>query len=37
GVIEDMIETFANTQFEGGRHATRVSKIEACSMGADLG
>ena len=37
GVIEEMIEAFANTKFEGGRHAARVSKIEACSMGANLG
>jgi ribose 5-phosphate isomerase B len=39
GVIEDMIEAFANTEFEGGRHAGRVAKIEdgMCSFGADLG
>jgi len=38
GVIEDMIETFANTEFEGGRHAGRVAKIEeGCTFGADLG
>ncbi|MDD3500523.1 MAG: RpiB/LacA/LacB family sugar-phosphate isomerase, partial [Sulfurovum sp.] len=37
GVIEDMIEAFINTEFEGGRHAGRVEKIESCSMGADLG
>ncbi len=38
GVIEDMIEAFANTEFEGGRHAGRVAKIEAgCTFGADLG
>jgi ribose 5-phosphate isomerase B len=37
GVIEDMIEVFANTEFEGGRHAGRVAKIEACAFGADLG
>jgi len=38
GVIEDMIEAFASTEFEGGRHATRVSKIEnSCSFGANLG
>ena len=36
GVIEDMIEVFANTEFEGGRHAGRVEKIEGCSFGADL-
>ena len=37
GVIEDMIETFASTEFEGGRHAGRVAKIEGCSLGSDLG
>lgn len=37
GVIEDMIEVFANTEFEGGRHAGRVEKIEGCSLGNDLG
>ena len=37
GVIEDMIEVFANTEFEGGRHAGRVGKIEACAFGANLG
>ena len=37
GVIEEMIEVFASTQFEGGRHAGRVAKIESCSLGADLG
>lgn len=37
GVIEDMIETFASTEFEGGRHAGRVAKIESCAFGADLG
>ena len=38
GVIESMIDAFCNTEFEGGRHASRVSKIEAgCSFGADLG
>jgi ribose 5-phosphate isomerase B len=36
GVIEDMIEVFANTEFEGGRHAGRVAKIEACAFGADI-
>lgn len=28
GVIESMIEAFLKTPFEGGRHATRVQKIE---------
>ncbi len=28
GVIEDMIKVFASTEFEGGRHAGRVAKIE---------
>jgi len=37
GVIESMIDAFCNTEFEGGRHAGRVGKIEACSLGADLG
>jgi ribose 5-phosphate isomerase B len=32
-----MIEAFINTEFEGGRHAGRVEKIESCSFGADLG
>ena len=33
GVIEDMIEAFINTEFEGGRHAGRVAKIESCVFG----
>lgn len=37
GVIESMIDAFCNTPFEGGRHASRVGKIEGCSYGADLG
>jgi ribose 5-phosphate isomerase B len=37
GVIEEMIEAFANTAFEGGRHAGRVDKIEGCTLGANLG
>ena len=37
GVIESMIDAFCDTEFEGGRHAGRVDKIEGCSMGADLG
>ena len=37
GVIESMIYAFCNTEFEGGRHAGRVDKIEACSLGANLG
>lgn len=36
GVIEEMISTFIATEFEGGRHATRVAKIEDCSFGKDL-
>ena len=36
GVIESMIDAFCNTEFEGGRHAGRVGKIEGCSMGANL-
>ena len=37
GVIESMIDAFCNTEFEGGRHAGRVDKIEGCSFGANLG
>ena len=39
GVIADMIEAFASTEFEGGRHAGRIAKIEEgmCGFGADLG
>ncbi|HHC11211.1 MAG TPA: ribose 5-phosphate isomerase B [Campylobacterales bacterium] len=38
GVIESMIEAFCNTEFEGGRHAGRVDKIEdGCVFGSDLG
>jgi len=37
GVIESMIDAFCNTEFEGGRHAGRVDKIETCSLGANLG
>ncbi len=36
GVIENMIDAFCDTPFEGGRHAGRVSKIEDCSMGSNL-
>lgn len=36
GVIEEMIEIFASTEFEGGRHAGRVAKIENCTFGADF-
>jgi len=36
GIIEDMIEVFANTEFEGGRHAGRVAKIESCALGANI-
>lgn len=36
GVIESMIETFLATEFEGGRHATRVDKIEACAFSNSL-
>ncbi len=28
GVVEDMIRSFINTPFEGGRHEKRVKKIE---------
>ena len=37
GVIESMLDAFSNTEFEGGRHAGRVDKIEGCTFGADLG
>jgi len=37
GIIEDMISAFCETEFEGGRHAGRVDKIEGCAFGADLG
>ncbi len=37
GVVESMIDAFCNTEFEGGRHAGRVGKIEGCSLGANLG
>lgn len=32
GVIENMIDAFCDTAFEGGRHSGRVEKIE-CSFG----
>ena len=37
GVVESMIDAFCSTEFEGGRHANRVGKIEACSLGSKLG
>jgi len=37
GIIESMIDAFIQTPFEGGRHANRVSKIEPCSYGSNLG
>ena len=37
GVIESMLDAFCNTEFEGGRHAGRVEKIEDCSLGSVLG
>lgn len=38
GVIESMIDAFCQTEFEGGRHAGRIGKIEgSCSFGANLG
>jgi ribose 5-phosphate isomerase B len=36
GVVEDMLEAFASTEFEGGRHAGRVAKIETCAFGANI-
>ncbi|MEA2027651.1 MAG: ribose 5-phosphate isomerase B [Campylobacterota bacterium] len=37
GVIESMIDAFSQNEFEGGRHAGRVAKIDSCAFGADLG
>ncbi len=38
GVVESIIAAFCETEFEGGRHAGRVNKIEeGCSFGSDLG
>jgi len=37
GVVQSMLDAFCNTEFEGGRHATRVEKIEGCSLGSNLG
>ena len=37
GVVESMLDAFCSTEFEGGRHAGRVQKIENCSLGAELG
>ncbi len=38
GAIESTIDAFCETEFEGGRHAGRVDKIEkGCSFGSDLG
>jgi ribose 5-phosphate isomerase B len=31
GVVESMLDAFCTTEFEGGRHAGRVNKIEGCS------
>ncbi len=36
GVVESMIDAFCETEFEGGRHAGRVAKIESCTLGANL-
>jgi len=36
GVIESMIEAFCNTEFEGGRHAGRVDKIEEGCVFSDF-
>ena len=36
GVVEEMIAQFASTEFAGGRHASRVAKIESCSFGKEL-
>jgi len=37
GVIEDMLEAFCSTEFEGGRHTGRIAKIESCTLGSNLG
>jgi len=37
GVVESMLDAFCSTEFEGGRHAGRVEKIEGCTLGTDLG
>ena len=41
GVVQSMIDAFVETEFEGGRHAKRVEKIneidkERCSYGANI-
>jgi ribose 5-phosphate isomerase B len=36
GVVESMLDAFCNTEFEGGRHAGRVEKIEVCTLGRNL-
>jgi len=41
GVVQSMIDAFIETEFEGGRHANRVEKINAidaerCSYGANI-
>jgi len=36
GVMEDMIEVFASTEFSGGRHAGRIAKIESCAFGSNI-
>ena len=28
--VLEMVETFLNTEFEGGRHQNRINKIQAC-------
>ncbi|HHD81817.1 MAG TPA: ribose 5-phosphate isomerase B [Campylobacterales bacterium] len=37
GVVQSMLDAFCTTEFEGGRHASRVDKIEGCSLGSNLG
>ncbi len=36
-LIENIVEVFLKTPFEGGRHARRVRKIEAIEQGRDPG
>ena len=33
GLIEEIVTTFLNTEFEGGRHAARLEKIKAMELG----
>jgi len=33
GVVESMLDSFCETEFEGGRHGDRVAKIDGCTIG----